>query len=467
MLGPLPHTPFVSVFALTYNHEDFIAQALESVLSQGWPADRFEVVLVDDGSTDATPERVKPYLPHITYLRQSNQGINAAASRAIAATRGDLLLPCSGDDEWPAGKIDRIVRHLREHPDTGFVYGDMEVIDGSGRVIAPSFMRAAGLEPHSGQIAGKLLSRNCVSGGSIAIRGELKPLIVPIPAAAAWEDWWIAWALTQVTPVGYLDEPVYRYRRHGSNFMLGAQEHETVLDRVTEEIRFRRYMLGSVRPGTASPAELMEAVEHLRVFLGTLLASGRDLAAALGLTETQRSAAERLAADAAAVASTSLQLASFTAARAVAADPTNGAAHRVLQAAAGPAEPAPRPFGDAGSVIVFAAAEDLVAHPELLGHYVAAFSAGDDVTLVAVARGWDAERLGAELGPVAERLAGEDAPDILALPASRVAWLSGLSQAACVLGLADLPLPGLDRFDDPGALRAHVERRWRFPLRGA
>jgi hypothetical protein len=292
----------------------------------------------------------------------------------------------------------------------------MEVIDGSGRVIAPSFMRAAGLEPHSGQIAGQLLSRNCVSGGSIAIRGELKPLIVPIPAAAAWEDWWIAWALTQVTPVGYVDEPVYRYRRHGGNFMLGTDDDETVLDRLTEEIRFRRYMLGTVRPGTASPADLLAGVEQLRIFLETPAGRGRALEPTLELTDAQRSAARRLAADAAAVASTSLRLASFTAARAGAADPTNGAAYRVLQA---------------------------------------------------VARSWDAERLGAELGPVAERLAGEDAPDILALPADRAAWLSGLTQADCVLGLAELALPGLDRFDDPGALREHVEQRWRYPLRRA
>jgi glycosyltransferase involved in cell wall biosynthesis len=465
MLGPLPHTPFVSAFALTYNHEDYIAEAIESVLAESWPADRFEFVLLDDGSSDATPERVKPYLDHLTYIRQDNQGIHRAVERLMGALSGDVLIPCSGDDAWRPGRIERTVEHLRAHPDVGLLYGDMEVIDAAGEVIAPSFMQAAGFAPHRGQIAGKLLARNFVSGGAIAVRGELLGAILPIPAFAAWEDWWFAWAITNLAAVDYMDQPIYRYRRHGSNFVLGVSDPETLLDRISEEIRFRRYMLGTVRPGTASPAELLAGVEPLRALLGTLLAHGRPLEPILELTDAHRAAARRLAADAAEVARTSFQLASFTAARAAATDPTNEAAYRVLQAVAGPAEPAPQPFADAGSVLVFAAAEELVAHPELLGHYVSAFTAGDDVTLVAVAQAWDAERLAAELGPVAERVAGEDAPDMLALPASPAAWLSGLTRADCVLGLHELPVPGLVRVEDAGALRAHVEQRWRFPLR--
>ena len=122
-------------------------------------------------------------------------------------------------------------------------------------------------------------------------------------------------------------------------------------------------------------------------------------------------------------------------------------------------------FDDVRAVTVFADAEELVANPSLLVEYVAAFNTSDDVTLVAVARTWDAERVAAELGPLAERIAGQDAPDILALPANRGAWLTGLTQADCALGLSDLPIPGVSRFADASALREYVERRWQFPLR--
>jgi glycosyltransferase involved in cell wall biosynthesis len=464
MLKPLPAEPFISAYGTTYNHEDYVAEAIESVLAQGWPADRFEYVLVDDGSTDATQERVKPYLKHITYIRQDNQGINATVSRAIAQTRGDVMVPCSGDDMWPPDRLERTVSQLHERPDAGFIYGDMEVIDGRSKVISSSFMRGNQLVPHEGQIAGKLLAGNFVSGGSIAVRGELKSVILPIPAEAAWEDWWFAWALTNVAPAGYVDAPVYRYRMHGANFVFGLTDAETYLDRISEEVRFRRYMLGAVRPGTSSLADLLEGVDSLRRVLLQLTGGGRAIDTLLALTDAQRSASERLAADAAAIAERSPLLAAFTAARAVATDPTSASAYGALHAVAGrPAAPASRPFDDVRAVIVFADAEELVADPSLLAAYVSAFEPADDVTLVAVARTWNAARLGSELAPIAERVAGQDPPDILALPASPAAWLSGLTHADCVLGLPDLPVPGLARFAAAESLRAYVAQRWRFP----
>ena len=154
-LEPLPARPFVSAFALTYNHEDYIAEAIESVLAEKWPADRFEFVLLDDGSTDATPERVKPYLSHLTYIRQENQGIHRAVERLMGSLKGDVLIPCSGDDAWCPGRIELTVERMRERPDVGLSYGDMEVIDGSGRRIAPSFLRAAVRARKSIVVAGR------------------------------------------------------------------------------------------------------------------------------------------------------------------------------------------------------------------------------------------------------------------------------------------------------------------------
>src|SRR3954467_5145026 len=129
MLEPLPANPIVGIYALTYNHEDFIAEAIESVLTQGWPAERLNFVLLDDGSTDATPERVKPYEQHLTYVRQENQGINAAVNRLLGMVEGDVLMPLAGDDMWPPDRLERVVAHFQDHPDVGMVYGDMEAID--------------------------------------------------------------------------------------------------------------------------------------------------------------------------------------------------------------------------------------------------------------------------------------------------------------------------------------------------
>jgi hypothetical protein len=463
MLEPLPATPFVSACALTYNHEDYIAEAIESVLAEKWPADRFEFVLLDDGSTDATPERVKPYLSHLTYIRQENQGIHRAVERLMGSLRGDVLIPCSGDDAWCPGRIELTVERMRERPGVGLAYGDMEVIDGSGRRLAPSFMRAAKHHPHAGQIAGKLLTRNFVSGGSIAVRGELLGAILPIPPFAAWEDWWFAWALTNLAAVDYIDQPIYRYRQHGSNYVFGLSDTEKLLDRLEKEIPFRRHMLGTVRPGTSSVADLAAGVEETLRLMQLLLANGRDVDAILALTGADREAARRLVQDAAAGADRAPVAAAFTATRALAIDPTNADAHRMLHLLGG-ARRGVASFDDARTVTVFADAEELAGRPDLAGVYTRAFGGGDDITLVAVARTWDQDGLAAGIGPLAERLSGADPPDAVALPYTPEAWLSALAGADCVLGLEELPIPGLPRFSEPEELRAFAEHRWRFPL---
>ena len=354
---------------------------------------------------------------------------------------------------------------MRERPDVGLVYGDMEVIDGSGRQLVPSFLRAAKHRPYDGQIAGKLLKGNFVSGGSIAVRGELLGAILPIPSFAAWEDWWFAWALTNIAAVEYIDQPIYRYRQHGSNFIFGLSDTEKLLDRAETEIPFRRYLLGTVRPGTSSVVDLLAGVDETLRLMQLIRANGRDVDAILAVTDADREAARRLVQDAAAGAERATVAAAFTATRALAIDPTNADAYRTLHLLSG----APRgrgvaSFDDARTVTVFANAEELAGNPDLADVYTRAFGGDDDITLVAVARTWDQDGLAAGIGPLAERLSGADPPDALALPYTPEAWLSALAGADCVLGLGEYPIPGLPRFSTLEELRAFAEHRWRFPL---
>ena len=153
------------------------------------------------------------------------------------------MAPCSGDDMWPPGKVQRVVSHLQEHPQTGLVYGDIEAIDEHGEVLSPSMVKTHGYGPYEGQIAGRLMDRNFVSAGAMAMRTALLPVLFPLHAYVAWEDWWFAWALTNVARVDFIEDVVFRYRQHGGNFIFGATE-ERGLDRLQAEIPFRRYMFG-------------------------------------------------------------------------------------------------------------------------------------------------------------------------------------------------------------------------------
>ena len=85
------NNPFVSVLIDMYNHERFIADAINSVLAQNFPASQLEVLFVDDGSTDSTPEILRKYEPQIRTLRKSNGGQVSAFNFGIAQRRNCFL----------------------------------------------------------------------------------------------------------------------------------------------------------------------------------------------------------------------------------------------------------------------------------------------------------------------------------------------------------------------------------------
>src|SRR5215471_10427424 len=82
--------PFVSVLIDTYNHEKFIEQAIVSVLEQDFAAADYEIFVVDDGSTDSTPEIIKKFASRVMYLAKKNGGQGSAFNYGIPKCRGDI-----------------------------------------------------------------------------------------------------------------------------------------------------------------------------------------------------------------------------------------------------------------------------------------------------------------------------------------------------------------------------------------
>jgi glycosyltransferase involved in cell wall biosynthesis len=108
-------TPLVSVVIPAYNRGWCLGEAVDSVLSQDFR--EFELIVVDDGSTDDTPHLLKGYGGAIRVLRRENRGVSAARNRGIAAARGGLIAFLDSDDLWLPGKLRRQVDFFTSHPE--------------------------------------------------------------------------------------------------------------------------------------------------------------------------------------------------------------------------------------------------------------------------------------------------------------------------------------------------------------
>jgi glycosyltransferase involved in cell wall biosynthesis len=97
--------PFISVLVDTYNHERFIEQAITSVLKQDVAEAEREIVVVDDGSTDRTPDILRKFEPRVRLLRKPNGGQASAFNTGIPECRGEIIAFLDGDDWWAPGKL--------------------------------------------------------------------------------------------------------------------------------------------------------------------------------------------------------------------------------------------------------------------------------------------------------------------------------------------------------------------------
>jgi glycosyltransferase involved in cell wall biosynthesis len=107
--------PQVSVIIPTYNRAGCLREAVDSVLSQELSG--FELIVVDDGSTDATPQLLREYGGSLRVLRQENRGVSAARNAGIAASRGELIAFLDSDDIWLSGKLACQVDFFRQNPE--------------------------------------------------------------------------------------------------------------------------------------------------------------------------------------------------------------------------------------------------------------------------------------------------------------------------------------------------------------
>lgn len=130
----------VSVIIPTYNRAADCRRAVESVLAQSHR--EVEVIVVDDGSEDATREAIEGLDPRVVYLRQENAGVIAARNRGLAAAQGEFIAFLDSDDLFLPWKLEAQLTALRLYPQAGMVWTDMVAMDAEGREIRPAHLTA-------------------------------------------------------------------------------------------------------------------------------------------------------------------------------------------------------------------------------------------------------------------------------------------------------------------------------------
>ena len=220
-----------SVVMVTYNHERFIARAIDSVLAQQTNFG-FELIISEDRSSDASRSIIEYYAEkHHGKIRlmlsERNLNSNAVAGRAIMTARGEYVALMDGDDYLSSPlKLQKQVEFLDRHPDHAMCYHNADIIrDGEDRIVAP-FVKA-----HSPQLSDlrSILAANPVPGSSSMFRtGALRPLPDWF-AGAPFGDWSLFIVAGQRGPIGYIDETLSVYRMHAGGAWSGlsrpAQYH--------------------------------------------------------------------------------------------------------------------------------------------------------------------------------------------------------------------------------------------------
>jgi glycosyltransferase involved in cell wall biosynthesis len=140
MVNESAPSPKVSVVIPVFNGERFIGEAVRSALDQTFRD--FEIIVVDDGSTDQTAKVVRQFSDRVIYSRQENRGAGAARNYGVSCARGEWIAFLDADDVWYPQKLAVQLEIAAMNPAVSFLYSDMDVIDSSGTMLQRNFLTA-------------------------------------------------------------------------------------------------------------------------------------------------------------------------------------------------------------------------------------------------------------------------------------------------------------------------------------
>jgi len=200
--------PAVSIILPTYNRAELLGIALDSVASQTFRD--YEIIVVDDGSTDGTADRIAARSEPIRYVWQENQGVAAARNHALALARADLVAFLDSDDVWLPRFLEATVGLLQRRPELALAYSDFVSVDAEGRPL-----RGHRKTQHEGDVTAQLFASVFIHTSCVVARrhvileaGGFNGYLTPN------EDYDMWLRLSQKYRFGLVHEPLCLRRTH-------------------------------------------------------------------------------------------------------------------------------------------------------------------------------------------------------------------------------------------------------------
>ena len=208
-------SPVISVLMPAYNSQRYVGAAVESVLAQTFTD--FELILVDDGSSDGTLDILKKFAardPRVRLISRPNTGIVAALNDAIAAARGEFFARMDSDDICEPTRLQIQLDYMREHPDCVLLGTNVMLMDGDGARIGPMPDVCSGHD----RIDHALLRRGWpIVHPAVMMRADAVRKVGGYIGKCPNEDHDIFLRLAEIGQVENLPQVLLHYRKHASS----------------------------------------------------------------------------------------------------------------------------------------------------------------------------------------------------------------------------------------------------------
>ena len=229
---------------LSFNHEKYIGKAIDSVLNQSYGD--LELIIVDDGSKDHSKEIIEGYKAKDGRVKAiyhgRNCGIAETHNDGVREAKGKFVAFIDSDDLWTERKLEKQLEVLRKNENL-VVWSDGELIDQKDRLIGTSFVEFSAAEKRrkSGKIMKDLLVTGFVFGSCLVLK-RASAANVPFNRSLKYlNDYLFVVELAKRFPFYFIDEPLWKYRRHGKNTLCGDWENWAKDDALLRRIFLERY----------------------------------------------------------------------------------------------------------------------------------------------------------------------------------------------------------------------------------